>query len=164
MPLPNNTSQTARLLVDPPGYAVGWQERLILPDPAVGAQWLHTVDGRYYERLVTCRYAFATSAVVANRFPSVQLKDTDGKVVTVVPGGQNVAASATANAYLTVGAPAYAQGTSGNVIGFIPDLLVPPGWSWGSVTGNMDAGDAFTGVLLVVQRFPNDTQSIPVAG
>jgi|SRR5690348_3592699 len=162
MPLPGNTSQTARLLSSPPAFGVGWQERIIVPNPGAGANWVHTVDGRYYERLLSCRYTFTTSATVANRFPGIELRDTDGNFVTVMPGGQNVAANVSLSAYLTLGGPAYAQGTAGNTVGFIPDLLVPPGWTWGSVVGAMDPGDAFTSILLIVQRFPNDAAEITI--
>ena len=159
-PGPNNTSQTARLMVNPPGFAVGWQTPVYLPDPAAGAIWSYTVDGRYYERLVAVRYRFATSAVVATRFPVVALQDTNGTVITSAQGGWGVPAGSAVTASLAVGVPVAATATNGSTFGYLPDVLAPPGWSWVANVGAMDAGDAFSQVVLLVQRFPNDAASI----
>lgn len=159
-PGPGNTSQTARLMVNPPGFAVGWQEPVYLPNPPAGQNWSYTVDGRYYERVVAVQYVFTASAAAGNRFPSVALADANGTQVTIVPGGQNVAPSTAVDANLTVGAPGFAQGTVGNTVGYIPDLLIPPGWRWRSVTGGIDVADQFSGIVLLVQRFPNDAAAI----
>ena len=143
-----------------PSFAVGWQERVLLPDPAVGAQWSYTVDGRYFERLVAVRFRFMTSAVVATRFPEVTLQDNNGTIVTAVQAGWTVAAGATVHPNLLTGAPVAAIANNGETFGYLPDLLVPPGWSWVSSVGAMDAGDAFSQVVLLVQRFPNDAAAI----
>lgn len=163
-PLPSNTSGTARLFAGAPGYAVGWQERVIVPSPAVGAQWSYTVDGRWFERLVMARYTFATSAAAGNRFLAVQLTDTNGLVVTKTQAGENVAPSNSVNPWLTIGTPIAAQGPSGDTFGYLPDVIVPPGWVWGSQVFGMDVADAFTGIVLVVQRFPSDTVAISASG
>lgn len=162
MPVPGqyDVSQTARLMVAPPGYAVGWQEPLYLAKPAAGAGWAHQVDGRYSERLVSASFALATSAAVGNRFPQLQLLDTNGVAVLAVPVGDSVAPSSNLNPALMIGAPAFAFGTSGGTFGFIPDLLVPPGWTWQLTVFGGDVGDQITSVILIVQRFPNDTTSI----
>lgn len=159
-PLPGNSSQTARLMAAPPGFAVGWQEPVYIPDPAAGAVWDHVVDGRYSERLVSVAFALTTSAVVGSRFPQVELVDTNGKVVLSVPAGDTVVASSTVNPVLMLNAPAFAFGSAGGTFGFIPDILVPPGWSWQLVVFGIDPGDQVSDVILVVQRFPNDATSI----
>lgn len=159
-PGPNNTSDTARLMVDPPGFAIGWQTPVYLPDPAAGAQWSYTVDGRYYERIVAVSVKLVTSAVAANRFPLLTFADANGTAVTAVPLGSAVAASSTINSYLTAGAPGFDLGPAGGQFGYIPDLLLPPGWSLRSSVAGMDAADQFSGVVLLVQRFPNDATSI----
>ena len=158
--LPGNTSQTARLMVRAPGFAVGWQERVILPAPAAGQQWTYRVDGRYTERLVAVTFSLTTSAVVANRFPVVVLRDNNGTVVTEVPAGNAVAASATLTTYLVNGSPGTAQGGVGNTYGFLPEILVPGDWSWGSGVGAMDPGDQLSSAVLLVHRFPNDAAVI----
>lgn len=155
-----STSDTARLMVNPPGFAIGWQQPVYLPDPAVGANWAYTVDGRYFERLLAVRYRFMASAVVATRFPEVVLQDTNGVTITAVQGGWTVPAGNTVRPNLIIGAPVAANATGGETFGYLPDILVPPGWSWVSSVSAMDPGDSFSQVVLLVQRFPNDAAAI----
>jgi len=159
-PGPGNTSGTARLMVGAPAYAVGWQELLYVPKPAAGAQWSHVADGRYLTRVTAVRFQFTASAVVANRFIELQLKDTNGVIVTEVPAGQNIAASTAAQISLTPNCPQLADGAAFGVPGYLPDLMIPAGWSWSTSTSAMDAGDQFDQIILLVQRFPNDAASI----
>ena len=159
-PLPTNTSDTARLLNGAPSFGVGWQEPVYLPNPAAGANWSYKVDGRYFERVLSVHYTLVTSAVVANRFPVLTLADQNGKIVSGAPGGSGVAASTTLITDLIIGGPAYDFANVGNSYGFLPDLLIPPGWSWQSVVGNLDVADQFSGIVLLVQRFPNDATSL----
>ena len=159
-PGPGNTSQTARLMVSPPGYAVGWQEPVYMPAPAAGQNWLHPVDGRYYERLVSARFTLTTSAVVATRACQVRLMDGNGNIVLTIPVSGGVTAGGSVSVNAVAGAPAVTTGTQGDIATFIPDLLIPPDWSWGSHVVAMDAGDQVSGIVLLVQRFPNDTAAV----
>lgn len=147
-------------MIDAPSYAVGWQEPVYLPDPVVGAEWSYTVDGRYYERLITAHIVFTASATVADRYPQMQLTDANGVAVTSAPVGSGTAASDVLTADLTLNAPAFSLAQSGGSWGYFPDLLIPPGWTWQSVTYGIDAGDQYSGIVLLVQRFPNDVTSI----
>jgi len=143
-----------------PGFAVGWQEPVTVVTPAAGAQWSHKVDGRYFTRVLAVTFTLVTSAVVANRFPAVNLTDNNGRLITSVPAGGTVVASSTLNVFLAAGAPAYAFGASGGTFGFLPDLLVPPDYSWSSVVAGIDVGDQLSGITLLLQRFPNDAATI----
>ena len=51
-------------------------------------------------------------------------------------------------------------GAAFGVPGYLPDLMIPAGWSWSTATSAMDAGDQFDQIILLVQRFPNDAASI----
>lgn len=163
-PLPGNTSGTARLLLGAPSYAVGWQERLLLPNPAAGQPLTYTVDGRFYERLIAVTLTLTTSVVVANRFLQFYLQDNNGVTVTSAPGGGVVVASSTLNPFLTYDAPSYSNGASGGTFGKIPDVLAPPGWKWVAQVFNMDAADQISGAVLLVQRYPNDAVEIQANG
>ncbi|SRR6266852_3497065 len=160
-PVAHSSSSTARLMAGALGYQVGWQEPVYLPNPAAGAVWSYKVDGRYFERVLTITFTLVTSAVVANRFPQVQLADANGTVITAVPAGGTVVAGNNLNVTLTLEAPGYSGGASGGTFGFMPDLLIPPGWSWRAAVFGIDPGDQILGVILLVQRFPNDAASIP---
>ncbi|MGH9622517.1 MAG: hypothetical protein ACRD45_22770 [Bryobacteraceae bacterium] len=159
-PLPGNSSQTARLMAAPPGFAVGWQEPVYIPDPAAGANWKYTVDGRYSERLVSVRFTFTASAVVADRFPLVHLADANGRVVGGYFAGSNIAASVVQTVTLSPGNQVVSNYGPTEVFGFLPDLLVPPGWAWSSSVPGVDVGDQISAITLIVQRFPNDATSI----
>lgn len=159
--IPANTSGTACLMLGPLGYQVGWQERITVPPPGAGNQWVHVVDGRYYERLISATFTFTASAVVATRFVRTRLIDTNGLVITQAETGDNVVATNSVTPYLNLNTPTPAQGSNGDTYGYIPDILAPPGWTWQSIVFGMDIGDAFTNITLLVQRFPNDAAMIP---
>lgn len=162
--VPPGSSGVARLLLGSPGYAVGWQEPLYLANPAAGSEWTHTVDGRWFERLLAVRYVLTTSAVVANRSARLALANADGKHVLAVPATGLVAAGTAVTVHLTAGAPAFASGTTGVSDGYLPDLMVPSGWTWHINTAGLDAGDTETGIVLLVQRYMNDAAEITAAG
>ena len=107
MPVPgqSNVSQTARLMVAPPGFAIGWTVPLYLPDPAAGAGWSHKTPGGYFERLLTVRFQYAASAAVANRYPRFRLRDANNAIVISVP----TIAQVVAGNNLTVNLTAYGQ-------------------------------------------------------
>lgn len=160
--LPGNTSGIARLLNHAPAYAVGWQDVVYLPAPAVGADWAYTVDGRYWERLLAAFFTFTTDAVVANRSIRVQLGDHNGTAICRVPGSTTMVASTSIATSLAVGIPQLVNTNSGSGYGAIPDVLAPSGWTWKSITGGIDPGDAYGPVTLLVQRYPNDITRVPV--
>lgn len=162
--VPPGLSQVARLLLGAPDFAVGWQEPVYLADPAAGAEWSYTVDGRYFERVLAVRWVFTTSAVVANRVTRVRVDSADLVAVASVPGSGTVVASSVLRTHLVVGAPAFASAAAGFAYGFLPDLLLPAGWQLHSVTAGLDAGDQYSNVRLLVQRYPNDAAVIPPGG
>lgn len=161
-PIPGNASGTARLLLGAPSYAVGWQEPVSLAKPAAGAGFTYKANYGNFERVVAVSFQLVTSVVVANRFAQLLLNDQNGVTVTSVPCAGTIVASSTVNVNLVIRAPSYANGASGGVFGFIPDLLIPPGWSWVMALFGADAGDQVSSVVVLTQRFPNDTASITV--
>lgn len=145
-----------RLVIEPPQFAIGWTERLFVTAPAAGQPFRYTADGRFTECIRAIRYVFTASAVAGGRFVRVGVTDADSKTVTDVPGGSNVVASNNVTVNLTVGAAVGAYGSSGFTEGYIPHILLPPGWSWTATAFGGDAGDTFTGIVVLTQRFPND--------
>lgn len=151
-------------MVDAPAFAIGWQEPIYLPAPAAGAQWSYTVDGRYFERVISIFALFQTSAVVANRFPLVRIMDANGSIIAEVPLGATIVAGTLLTGCLMLAAPSFATGAGGAVNGFFPDILLPPGWSISTSVTNMDVGDQWSNIRLLMQRFPNDAASITAGG
>ncbi len=159
-----NTSQLARLLLGAPSYAVGWQEPVYVPAPAAGAGWSYVVDGRFYERLLSVRFTFTASAVVATRDVRMSLHDANGTPVTAILAGATVTASASEVVNLTVNTGLATNSPDGYKYGPLPDLMIPPGWSWTAETDSIAAGDQFSGIVLLVQRFPGDAAVVSAAG
>ncbi len=159
--IPANTSGTARLIAGAPGYAVGWQKPVNVAKPAAGAGWSYKIDGRYVERVIAISFVLNTSAVVANRFPAVNVLDNYGNIVSSVPAGGTVVASSSLSTYLALHGPAYAFGNSGGNFGFMPEFLLPGAWSWAAAVAGMDPGDQISNIFLITQQFPNDSASYP---
>lgn len=163
-PLPGNSSQTARLLLGAPSYVVGWQEPVYVKSPAAGADWKYTVDGRYYERLISARYVFTASAVVANRTIVLDITDANGVIIGEAAGSAAITANAVYHEFFSTSAPDYAYNPASSVYHWFPDLLLPPGWSVQSVTTGIDVGDQYSSLVLLVQRYPSDIVSISAVG
>src|SRR5579872_1630304 len=125
-PVPGNTSGTARLMLGAPSYAVGWQAPVYVDQPAAGAGWQYTVDGRYWERLLSVYYVLTASAVVANRTSQLNLLDANGTVVLVAGAGATVTAGQSKFASLQVDNPGLESAIPSGAVGWLPDLLVPP--------------------------------------
>lgn len=159
-PVARTTSDTARLLLRAPGYAVGQQEAVYPSNPAAGQGLTYTADGRYFERLLTLTVTLTTSAVVANRFIQLFLRDINGNSIISVPAAGVIPASSTVTPNLMTDATSFSNGTSGSTFGHLPDVLIPPGWSWMVKVFSMDVADQLSGAVLLVHRFPNDAASI----
>lgn len=144
----------------PPSYAVGWFDRVIIPNPAAGANFAYTVDGRYVERLLSVRFTLVTSAVVANRFPVMRLSDVTGRVVAGVWAGGTIPASTTQIQTLAREFSLQSNYGGTEVFGPLPDWITPPGYTWQSFVQNIDVGDQISAVTLLVNRFPNDAAEI----
>lgn len=146
----------------PPGFAVGWFERVIVPSPAAGANFTYTIDGRYKERLLSARFTLVTSAVVANRFPVLHLLDVNSRVVASAWAGGTIPASTMQTQNLAREFTLQSNYGGSEVFGPLPDWLMPEGYSWQSSVQNIDAGDQINAITLLVERFPNDAAIITV--
>jgi len=164
MTQPSAIAGTASLLLRQPGYVQGWQELIQVPTPAPGATFQRVIDGRWSERLYAAVFRITTSAVVANRFMSLQLLDNNAVRVTAIGASGGVPASTAVRANLCVTTPIVATGVGGDTYGNIPDVLAPPGWSWLLSVSGIDAGDQVDQVALLVHKFPSDITRINVAG
>ena len=160
MTQPSGIASSARLLLHAPGYVQGWQEPVIVANPAPGAGFAHTTPGQYSERLYAVTFRLTTSIVVANRVPVMQLTDNNGVRVTAGKAGGAVVASTVLRANLCITTPVDPGGIAGDTFGYLPDVLVPPGWTWTLNVGGIDAGDQVDLIMLLVQRFPSDITTI----
>ena len=121
------------------------------------------MDGGYYERLLSVYYVLSTSAVVANRTSQLNLLDSNGLVVAVTAAGAPVTAGQVKFCCLQLGNPGLESAIPSGSVGFLPDLVVPPGWTWQLVIANEDVDDQVSGVVLLVQQFPDDAAMVTVS-
>lgn len=163
-PLAGNTSDTARLILGAPSFGVGWQQPVYLPAPPAGQGWKRKVDGRYYERVLAISFNYVADAVVANRFLQAFVEDNNGAVITSVPCGGTVVASTSLNVNLALHGPSYANSPSGGSFGYMPDLLLPPDWSWSVQVFGADAADQISNIVMLIQQFPSDAAAISALG
>jgi len=153
----HTTSEHMSVMANPPGWARGWQEHILIPNPAAGAVWSHTVDGRWSERLVSARWVLTTSAVAGDRFPVLYLADTNGTKVLCVWAGGTITASEAIGVNLAGDATIQSNYGGIETFGPMPNLIVPPGYTWTATCQGIDVADQQSGIVLVVDRFPNDT-------
>lgn len=76
-----------------------------LPQPAVGTDATWNIDGAEYYDLLAVSFTLATSAVVANRTPVLEITDGTGRVIVGACAGQAITATST-------GRYTYAKGLS----------------------------------------------------
>lgn len=120
---------------EPPGAEAAQQV------PA-GVEWI----------LRSFRVVFTTSAVVANRVPSLAIFNPAMGLLAVVPDPTPVLAVTTVS--LTWGdGIVNATGGGTHAMGFLADYRVQPGWIVTTQTAAFDPGDQYTGVFLTVEEF-----------
>lgn len=151
-----STSDRLSILSGAPGVQRGWQETIYPVNPAQGQLFSLTIDGSAWVRLLVINYTLTTSAVVANRFPRLGIRDQDGVNIWIQQLSGGIPASTAAQLYAAQGLGTLANGTSGLNSSALPDFLIPPGWQIQSQVSAIDAGDQISHIQLVVQRFPSD--------
>lgn len=140
----------------PSADAPGDQVRITVAQPAAGAEWSYVTTT--WTRFITARATLTTSAVVANRKPRYRVRDGGG--VELVRTSETVAipANTVLPILYSLDAPnaSFTGDTSGIVI-ISPSLWLPPGYTIGSITDLIDAGDQYSAVELIAQQLPYTT-------
>lgn len=131
-----------------------------VPNPGVGLDWtLKTDAGRLWIPL-SIRATFTASAAVLSRNPTFQVGDGTDTFWSIGPAGTQTANQAdTYNALRVLGSSTQA-GNLGVCNLPLPNIPIIGGQVISSLTVNIDAGDAWTGisvyVLEVRERTPNE--------
>ena len=121
-------------------------------DPAAGAEVSVTVPGRAVWELISFRSTLVTDATVTGREPHLILGDGETTFIEV-DNAFTVSASTTRRLH-------WFQGSDTNS-GFdmdqapMPDhVLLLPGWTVGTITPNLQAGDNYGAPVLYVREVP----------
>ena len=117
-------------------------------NPGAGNEWSILLGQGYYWRLLCGQATLTTSAVVANRFPGIQLFDSNVNLFTLEVQAAVVASTTVTVTYVggVVATPTVVN-TPDFLIGG-PAMWIEPGYTLRSVTPGKDPGDAYTAINL----------------
>lgn len=121
--------------------------------PAAGADWIATPPAGSAWELLHIKATLTTSATAANRGPIARIRDNSGNDLDAYPAPAVLAASLAAEYgwEAGIGTPTT---TLLNVASMSePPPLVPDGGSVRLVTGNLQAADQWSGIVLTVREW-----------
>lgn len=140
--------------VEPYASGRGYQDTIALAAPAAGAVPTVTVGGENYLRVLAAIISISTSAVVANRFVSLDYTDARGNVLVRNAASVLVTAGTVAQQFVWGINRAVAEWNTGTPV-FVPllDMFLNPGNTVKIAVDAIDVGDQLTSGFLVVERF-----------
>lgn len=114
-------------------------------NPAAGNDW--AVGEASSKQLVAVFAQLVTSAVVANRLPSLKIQDGAGRVAAQIPASSVQAASLTETYVWAVGMP-FASGQNVNLVPLPGGVAVGNGWIISTVTTALQAADQWSNIFI----------------
>lgn len=149
-------------LTDGVAFGPGFTRIVAVPPVGAGTQVSVRSDGAEVWRPMLVSVQLATSAVVANRGLFLALLDDDGNILYRIPQTTAVVASATVLAQWAQNAPGAFAGANGDLVSFIPSLLVYGGYSLVVGASALDAGDQISKARMYVEAYPAGPAAYPV--
>lgn len=133
----------------------GWIFTFTIANPAAGADFSVTVPAGEQWILRSMAAVLATSAAAATRTPVLLIMDGSGNVSMAAGQGDAMAASTTWTWSFYPGATDLGVSTSPAHAPIPPDLRLPPGYVIKSSTAGLQAGDQWSAIALMIERFVN---------
>jgi hypothetical protein len=132
-----------------PGFFYTWT----VTNPGAGNDWTWTVTAGMRARLLAGACTLTTSATAGTRIPRVTLKEIAGATVWVGAANQSIPASTTAT--LSMAGVGFAPITDTTTLNCpLPiDTILDAGMKLGTSTVNIQAGDAYTTITLLMEAF-----------
>ena len=122
-------------------------------NPAAGDEWVATVPNGEIWLVHSLRFNFLTSAVAANRLAMVSIVPISNETIRIFPSGFQVAN----NEYdFTVAEFGYVPAETFDIFRNLPmpnNVIIGPGGTIGSATDTIDAGDAYQGIKISIEKF-----------
>ena len=125
---------------------------------AAGSDLTFTVPIGVLWNVVSLTAKFTASAAAANRIPAFFVKDQAGSIVFQYGLGTITAAQTATFTFMQGVVTPATFATAGNFLEPMPATWIPSGWSFGTVTAAIDAGDTWTNVNAWIQAY------LPAAG
>lgn len=127
--------------------------------PPAGSDWSYTVPAGRVQRLLAAFGTLVTSASVSNRNQGYKLSAPGPMEVAEYNANLAVTASSTQKVLwgaLQAVAPAEANAAfGGSVLVGIPNIILTAGYIWASLTANLQAGDQWSAITLLIEDWGN---------
>lgn len=125
-------------------------QEVVNANPAAGSAFVFTVPAAGPAlQLVSAHAFFVASAVVANRFISIQIQDGAANILASVINAAAVVASTSLSISWLSTVTAFASSASGTSELPIPMRILEPGWTLRINASSIDVGDQFSQINLV---------------
>jgi hypothetical protein len=136
-------------------YKNSWVELIQLPNPAAGGSATFRIPGETFAAVSHATVQLTTSAVVANRYVSLDILSGDSDVTFRAMTDTAHAASLTRSYSFAPGISGVASAAGGSVMLPFPSSLLAPGFSLRFTAVGIDAGDQFGELFLHLLRVPS---------
>jgi hypothetical protein len=133
----------------------GYWELIERPNPTVGTAFTFQIPGEAWTRLSIVRFTLTTSAAVANRFASVDIRDADQSVIARFMSPNALAASLVRGYTHFPEVGAFSSSAGNEEVGPLSGAWLFPGASIRITAANIDALDQISGVFLYTYRAPS---------
>lgn len=132
--------------LDGPGYFTN----VAVGNPAAGADWSVIPGTSLVTKLHGAVFVLTTAVAVATRTVRLQIKAGASVVYESVAASTQVASLA--YSYFATSGPYATTSPTDVAIGFSPGLVVPPGYSIGTATLNLQAADQYSAIYLLAEQ------------
>lgn len=136
------------------------REGELLPDhllgvaPAAGAGFVLPLDSRWWWYIKSVRFTLTTSAVVANRFVTVDYQDAEGNTWARSPSPVVQAAGVANQGYEFAPRNIAVSGIAAQpIFADLVGLWIPPGWRLAISVALIDVGDQLGAPRIYVEKF-----------
>lgn len=140
------------------------QIRTLAPAPVAGAEAIITVPGGEDWLVLGVRATLTTSAVVANRVPTIAWDDQTN-IGGQIPSPVLVPASTTVVCnFVSEGTFASTAIVGGQLVIPIPPWVLPTAYRLRTITSLLDVGDVWSGVTFSIERMDEPPWRMPMIG
>jgi hypothetical protein len=140
----------------PPNIPVPTEWRITVAAPSPGNDWSYKVPTGLWVRLLSGSATLTTSSTAAHRYPGTLVVDAQGVEVGELESSA-VAANTTQRLVYTISfnwqVGGAAEVSPVTLFLSLPYFVLPPGYTLGSITPNLQSGDRYSPVELLLERW-----------
>lgn len=143
----------APALDSPPLQRYGFPELVYGAQPAAGAHFTPTMDGRFHVRLVSLYCKFVADANVASREVVVEYREAGALRYALAGINTTVTAGLTAYYAFSAFQPEAVATVDSSALVPLPGIILPPTHDFRLYVLNVQAGDQLSAIRFVWERF-----------